>query len=72
MFKRVQAWLAQSYPCRYCRGTGSESNLRMVGNQLWSWSYVALALVMLVMKFWPADQAPGRPPLVRPAAPASH
>jgi hypothetical protein len=42
----------------------------MVVNQLWSWSYVALALVVLAFKFWPADQAPARPPLVRPAAPA--
>jgi len=70
MFNVVKAWLTQSYRCRYCGGTGSESNLRMVVNQLWSWSYVALALVALAIKFWPADQAPARPPLVRPAAPA--
>ena len=70
MFKRFKAWLVQSYPCRYCGGTGVESNLRMVRNQTWSWTYVALALVALAIKFWPADQAPARPPLVRPAAPA--
>ncbi len=71
MFKLTKAWLTQSYRCRYCRGTGYESNLRMVRNQTWSWSFVALALVVLVIKFWPADQAPARPPLVRPAAPAA-
>jgi hypothetical protein len=32
MFKLMRTWLAQSYRCRYCRGTGSESNLRMVVN----------------------------------------
>ena len=70
MFKRMKAWLLQSYPCRYCGGTGYESNLRMVGNHVRSWGFVALAIVVLVMRFWPAPaRAPGLPPLIRPGAP---
>lgn len=69
MFKSVRAWLAESYTCRFCDGTGYESNWRMLRNQIRSWSVVILALVLVAAKFWPTP-APARPQMVRPAAPA--
>lgn len=70
MLKRVKTWLAQSYTCRYCDGSGYESNLRMLWNQIRSWGFVALATVILAIKFWPAA-APVAPPIVLPASTAS-
>ena len=68
MFKRVKTWLAQSYPCHYCGGTGRQSNLGMVGNQFRSWGGVALVIAILILKLWPAPP-PAVRALVWPAAP---
>lgn len=69
MFIRLKAWLSQSYPCRYCDGSGYESNLRMLWNYWRSWAFAALLAVIVAQRFWAAP-APVPPPLLRPAAPA--
>lgn len=68
MFKRVNAWLAESYTCRSCGGTGYESNQRMLKNQIRSWSVVVLAIILVAARFWPTP-TPARPQMVRPTAP---
>ena len=32
MLNRLKAWLSQSYPCRYCDGSGYDSIVRMLRN----------------------------------------
>ena len=70
MLNRLKSWLSQSYPCRYCDGSGYESNVRMLWNYWRSWAFVALLAVFVLVRFR-TPPAPVPPPLLRPAAPVN-
>lgn len=69
MFARLKRWLFQSYQCRYCDGTGYESNLRMLWNGWRSWAFVALVAILAAERIWaPAARPAARPHVGPPSA----
>ncbi len=66
MLERLKTWLAQRYPCRFCDGTGYESNYRKLVNQFRTRGLLVLAVAIIVFRLWPT---PVNPPLLRQTAP---
>jgi hypothetical protein len=69
LLRKLKAWLSLSNPCRYCDGSGYESNTQVLWNNVRLRGPVVLAVVLLMIKFSsPPARGPIVPPPVRPAA----